>query len=182
MISFIKKYATRKNILFGIIYILITNLVLFPFFPKIISNVSFSIDWILDLKIGFDYETVIKSFELMQPEGRFIYKISTIFIDTPYAVIYGFTYSSIFYLLFDKNSKYKSLLLIFPIMISVFDILENLFIVNYINNYPNISDKMVFLGSIANQLKWIFAIITFIIFIIGLTKFLIKKKSLKTQN
>ena len=170
----LEKYSTLKNIIIGLIFIAFINIVAFPYFPTLFNINTFSVDSILDLKFGFSLEEIELIFGKMKEGGRNVYLFSTIIIDVPYAIIYGFIYSIIVYSLLKKakliNLKQISIL---PILISVFDLIENIGIIYFLNVYPNINENYISVFSLANKLKWIFAFIVFMV-IVGL---IIKKLS-----
>ncbi len=91
---------------------------------------------------------------------RYVYLLSTFLIDIPYAVIYGFVYAVLINFLLRKSSVKISFLMFLPLLISIFDVLENIFTVNFLLSYPEIPVRFVPLASISNRLKWLFAVLT----------------------
>ncbi|MCF6241574.1 MAG: hypothetical protein L3J74_09545 [Bacteroidales bacterium] len=89
--SFIKKKSNRKNIFLGILFIVVINVIVFPYFSSDTVNISS----ILDLRFGFSTDEVLTTLANMQEKGRKMYMFSTLLIDTPYAMIYGFIYAII---------------------------------------------------------------------------------------
>jgi len=112
--------------------------------------------YILDLQFGFDKHFVQNLMTELQPEGRKHYLLTTLFINTPYALII---------ILLGKKCGIKDRLLqyliVLPLLISLFDLIENMGIIYFIKSTPNISDGMVALFSLANQLKWTLLLLTF---------------------
>ena len=168
LIDSLEKYSNKKNILIGIGFILFVNIVAFPLFPKIYSDTPYLLTNILDVKFGFSLETILNSLSLMQEEGRDCYLFSTIIIDIPYALVYGFVYSFIIIFLFKKVSSYKSFkfLAIIPFFISLFDLIENFGIVYFINKFPIINSNIAYSISLSNQLKWGFSLLTFLLVLV----------------
>ena len=168
---FLKKYSRPKYIITGIIYILIVNMVLFPLF----SIPGIKLQNILDLHFGFNFNNVQKLMSHLQAEGRHQYLINTLFIDTPYAMIYGWVYALIIILLGSKarvKEQELKYFIILPLLIGFFDLIENAGIVYFIKYIPNISPKIVQMVSLANQLKWILAILTFFLVLWLIVKWL----------
>ncbi len=164
----LEKYANKKNIFIGVVIIILFNVVFLPMFPKLFTNQEIPLESILDLKFSYSSETSYQIFSNLGNEGRKIYRLSEIIVDTPYAVIYGFIYALIIFILL-KNNKLNGFiyLSIVPFLISFFDVLENTGVIIMISNYPKKLETINNLASLFTSLKWIFAGITFLI-IIGL--------------
>ncbi len=137
-----------RNIIIGIAIILMVNFVFFP--------LSVNTEYILDTHFGFPAYEVKRIFSALGVEGRKQYLLATIFIDIPYAIVYGFTLMFII----ARFSKNKTSLILLPLFISFFDLLENTGIILLLTSYPHIDNDIVVFTSVANALKWIFAIIT----------------------
>lgn len=167
MMTFLSKYSTKGNIIIGILSILFINLVAFPNFPKVFFGENLSFLTILDTQFGFSSEFVTNLFLSLNENGRTAYKYSTIFVDFPYPIIYSITYSLIFIKIFEKNKieRFKNFALM-PLGILFFDVLENLGIIHLINNFPNLNDKSIYLVSIFNQTKWLFALASLILLMV----------------
>ncbi len=172
MENFIEKHSTRKNIILGVVFILFINMVAFPFFPNIFFGKSLPINLIFDLQFGFDVDFTKDLLEQLGVNGRHIYLLSTLLIDTPYALVYGFIYAFIIYNLLKKNNLEQRFyyLSYIPFGSSIFDLSENFFIIKMINDFPAVKYNIVFIASISNQLKWSFAVVTVVIVIILLLK------------
>ncbi len=169
----IYKIATKRNLFIGLGFIVLVNAAVFPLVPKWFG-VSISIDKILDIQFGFDKYFVLSSLSSMGEKGREVYLLSTLVIDSIYAIIYGVTYT-IFFIFIAKDTSQKRIVF-FPFLISLFDLLENTGIVSLILNYPNISEMLVVFTSFANRLKWIFALLTIVLVIVFIAKRLLQSK------
>jgi hypothetical protein len=142
------------------------NAVLFPLF----SIPGIKPENIIDLQFGFDQHFVQNLMTELQPGGRRHYLLTTLFIDTFYALIYGWIYALILIFLGKKcgvKDRQLQYLIVLPLLISLFDLIENIGIIYFIKSTPNISVGMTTLFSLANQLKWTFAILTFLL-VLGL--------------
>ena len=170
--QFIKSIASIKNVIIGLILIMLFNTFFLPFLPRIFWGYHLPVDKVLDLKIAYNSLTVYNILDFLGFEGRRAYKYATLFIDTPYAVIYSITYPIIIYMLLKANNvlKYKYLIVI-PVFIGLSDLIENLSIVTLLNNYPEKMDFMVKISSMATSLKWIFAVLTFVIILLNILKY-----------
>jgi hypothetical protein len=178
----LNKYASKKNILIGILLIIVFNIFLLPKFSELFLNTKIDIKAILDIKFSYATTVAYSLFENLGESGRNAYKLSELFIDIPYAIIYGFTYAFVIIFLLNKNKiKKLNYLILAPLFISSFDILENTGIIIMLIKYPVKLDILCRLTSIFTSLKWIFASITFIIILVNLFylfifKLFIKKK------
>lgn len=178
--TFFNKYGTKKNIVIGVLLIFIFNVVLFPKFTELFLGTKIAITSILDIKCSYTTATAYALFSNLGKEGRYAYKISELFIDIPYAIIYGLTYTFILNS-FNKMKNYKYLIFI-PLFISFFDLLENTGIIVMLTKYPTKLATICNLTSIFTSLKWIFAIITLALFLTNLGYLLISKVFLKKYN
>ncbi len=172
-IKYLKRKSSSKNIILGIFFIFFVNLVLFPYFSTKTTN----FETILDVHFGFSLDVVLRNLSVMKEEGRKHYLYSTLFIDTPYALIYGFIYAFIIAALqTNKQNTHKlNYVILIPFIISFFDLFENIGIVYFVTKYPNINSKLVTIISISNQLKWVFALLTFILIVYLLLRWVIAK-------
>ena len=160
MLALINRLTNKKFLWFGILFILIVNVIIFPFFPKLFGITDFDVGKILDLQFGFDAGYVKDLLEDLGEKGRYVYLLSTLLIDMPYAVIYGFVYAVLINFLLRNSSVKISFLMFLPLLISIFDVLENIFTVNFLLSYPEIPVRLVSYASISNRLKWLFAVLT----------------------
>lgn len=164
--SFLEKLAINRNIFLGLLFVFFINTVAFPFFSSMLYKTEIPITIILDTQFGFSVQYVNNLFTQLGVKGRNAYFYSTVFIDIPYAMAYGFIYSFIFIkVLKFKNRfssfKYISLLAFF---ISMFDLIENIGIIYLIKIFPNYNSNYIEIISLANRLKWSFALLTLIMF------------------
>ena len=120
----------------------------------------------LDLELFYSKENVIENFSILGSDGRSIYVLSSILLDTVYPILYLSLFLGAYYKLF-KNSK---AILLVPITAFSFDILENLQITRLNLNFPNINETHVYLSSMATSLKWIAIAITVSVLIYGIIK------------
>ena len=182
LVNFLEKYANKKTIFIGIVFVILFNVVFLPKFPKLFTDNEMPIEYILDLKFHYSSEMAYNIISELGNEGRKIYKLSEILIDIPYAIIYGFTYAFIVIILLKTNKLYKlRYLSIIPLLISFFDILENTGIIIMISNYP---ENLEIIGNVTpffTSLKWIFAGITFLMIIGLLIHYVLFRVSLRVK-
>jgi len=177
MYQFLLRHSTKKSIYLGLIFILFINLIAFPLFPKLFFGSPIPVGEILDTQFGFSEEYVHNLLNTLESKGRKSYLLSTIFIDISYSLVYGFIYSFILIALLRKTNSHKYDVIIYiPFLISLFDCFENTGIILLILSFPDNCNLLVQLTSISNQLKWAFALITVLLFIILLLQKKVTKK------
>ena len=120
----------------------------------------------LDLELFYSKENVIENFSTMGPDGRSIYVLSSILLDTVYPILYLSLFLGAYFKLFRSS---KAILLV-PVTAFSFDILENLQITRLNLNFPNINETHVYLSSMTTSLKWIAIAITVLVLIYGIIK------------
>ena len=120
----------------------------------------------LDLELFYSKENVVENFSSLGSDGRSIYVLSSLLLDTVYPILYLSLFLGAYFKLFRDS---KAILLV-PIIAFSFDILENLQITRLNLNFPNISETHVYLSSMTTSLKWIAILITVSILIYGIMK------------
>ena len=120
----------------------------------------------LDLELFYSKENVIENFSTMGPDGRSIYVLSSLLLDTMYPILYLSLFLGAYFKLFRSS---KAILLV-PIIAFSFDILENLQITRLNLNFPNITETHVYLSSMTTSLKWIVIAITVSVLMYGIIK------------
>ena len=118
----------------------------------------------LDLELFYSKETVVKNFSAMGPDGRSIYVLSSLLLDTVYPILYLSLFLGAYFKLFRSS---KAILLV-PVTAFSFDILENLQITRLNLNFPNINETHVYLSSMTTSLKWIAIAITVSVLMYGI--------------
>ena len=120
----------------------------------------------LDLELFYDKNNVIKNFNAIGPDGRSIYVLSSLLLDTVYPILY----TSLFLGAYSKLFRSSKVILLAPITAFSFDILENLQITRLNLSFPNINETNVYLSSMTTSLKWIAIAITVLVLIYGIIK------------
>ena len=123
----------------------------------------------LDLEFFYNEGTVVKYFNAMGSDGRSVYVLSSLLLDTIYPILY----TSLFLGAYSKLFKSSQAILFLPITAFSFDILENIQITMLNLNFPNINETHVYFSSITTSAKWIAVIFAILILIYGIIK---KKK------
>ena len=120
----------------------------------------------LDLELFYSKENVVENFSTMGPDGRSIYVLASLLIDTLYPILY----LSLFLGAYSKLFRSSRAILLVPITAFSFDILENLQITRLNLNFPNINETHVNLCSMTTSLKWIAIAITVSVLMYGIIK------------
>ena len=120
----------------------------------------------LDLELFYSKEKVVENFSTMGPDGRSIYVLSSLLLDTVYPILYLSLFLGAYFKLFSSSK----VILLVPITAFSFDILENLQITRLNLNFPNISETHVYLSSMTTSLKWAAIAITVSVLIYGIIK------------
>ena len=120
----------------------------------------------LDLELFYSKENVVENFSTMGSDGRSIYLLSSLLLDTVYPILY----LSLFLGAYSKLFKSSKAIMLVPITAFSFDILENLQITRLNLNFPNISETHVYLSSMTTSLKWAAIAITVSVLIYGIIK------------
>lgn len=166
--TFFKSKSTLKNIVVGVVFILFFNFMLIPIISILLNDNGNFISNILDVNFSYTEDIVNTALSNMGENGRSFYIKFALLIDIPYAIGYGFIYSIIIIKLFEEfNNIFTDYIFVFPFIISIFDIFENIGIVIALIDYPTINSFLINLTSILTSIKWSFAVIVGIIIAIG---------------
>ena len=159
----IKKYlhlvsSTRSQI---IIFVLLNICgLIFIFLPyDIFANM-------LDLELSYSKENVVRNFNAIGSDGRSVYVLSSLILDTLYPILY----TSLILGAYIKLFKSSEVILYIPLIAFSFDILENVQITRLILNFPNINETHVYLSSMATSIKWIAISLAISVLIYGIIK------------
>ena len=120
----------------------------------------------LDLELYYGKENVVRNFNAIGPEGRSVYVLSSLLLDTLYPILY----TSLILGAYVKLFKSSGAILFIPLIAFSFDILENVQITRLILNFPNVNETHVSLASMATSCKWTTILITILVLIYGIIK------------
>ena len=123
----------------------------------------------LDLEFFYNEGTVVKYFNAMGSDGRSVYVLSSLLLDTIYPILY----TSLILGAYSKLFKSSQAILFLPITAFSFDILENIQITMLNLNFPNINKTYVYFSSMTTSAKWIAVLFVILILIYGIIR---KKK------
>lgn len=174
----LKKYANQRNILIGFSLIVIFNLVLFPIGLEKIQAITPNAAGPFDLEFSYTYQQALEMLESYTPEGRRIYTQSTIFVDVPYPIIYGITFTLLLLILlpwaFPGNTRIETLAAL-PFVIVMADFIENTGIILMLKTYPDEIGGYATFASTFSSIKWSLIVIMMLIIIGSAIKMLINR-------
>ena len=120
----------------------------------------------LDLELFYSKEDVVRNFNELGPDGRSVYVLSSLILDTLYPILY----TSLILGAYVKLFKSSAAILCIPLIAFSFDILENLQITRLVLNFPNVNETHVYLASMSTSFKWIAISIAISVLIYGIIK------------
>ncbi len=150
--------ATKSQITIFIL-LNICGLIFFLLPHNIFSNM-------LDLELFYSKEDVVRNFNELGPDGRGVYVLTSLILDTLYPILY----TSLILGAYVKLFKNSGVILFIPLIPFSFDILENIQITRLVLNFPNVNETHVSLASMSTSFKWIAISITISVLIYGIIK------------
>ena len=166
ILTFVGK-KTHLFILFGLT--LSFNILLTLFMPK---------EYALDLKFAYSFTEALQSLQQMDLKTRELYEIGVWALDFPYLVVYSLFFAGVLYRLFDKKT-----FVFLPFGVALMDVFENILVLRILQNFPDLTQSLVFSASIFTTAKWVLVAIMMTLVIVGLVRMIILKKySLQSQS
>ena len=177
--NYLFKRAGLKNILIWGSAFLFFNIIVFPVLGNRIDPAG---EYnMLDLFFGYSMGEAFSLLEGIGEGGRAAHLYATAFADMIYPFIYSIFLSLLLAQMIKKilsTGSYYSYFVIFPFFIMVFDFIENSAIITMILSFPDITETMAEVGSIAGIAKWCSTGLVIILVIIIAISILIKKITL----
>jgi hypothetical protein len=132
---------------------------------------------ILDLRFGYSIDDVKNYLDKLGNDGRNYYLNKFHFIDTFYPIVYCAFYLITLWYFVKKtiSKKWKYLILLLPIIGTICDYGENIFINSFIKGITNIREANVLMADIFTKIKFISVYGALLLIILLLTIFIIKK-------
>ncbi len=160
LFTWLWRHATKWRILIGVLLIVLTNTVLFPYFPALFGA-HIMPDQVLDIQWDYTPERVRQIFEEIGPAGRQATVWTTLVVDMPYLILYGLLYAAmITFLLAPYPIKAWRRLIYLPFGIALFDFLENLGILAMVGRYPASFSFLARLTTFVTKVKWSLVLLT----------------------
>ncbi|AXT55212.1 hypothetical protein J8L88_04830 [Aquimarina sp. MMG015] len=127
---------------------------------------------------GYDLDYVRELFSLLGENGRLTYLNNQIPVDMIYPLLFGLSYCLLLGYLLKKLNKLNSVynfLCLLPIIAGIADYLENIGIIVMLKNYPELTEVAVKSTSSFSLIKSISTSVLFIVLIVTLIIFGIKR-------
>ena len=130
----------------------------------------------LDFQSQYDSSTIQRIFDAYGQQGRTIYAWDLV-VDTFYPVLLSLA-AILFILLVVDNSKWQKLLILFPLIFAITDVVENAFFLSFLQMYPEFSPILVSMANFFTRIKlfaisiiylelYLFVILTILIFLLN---------------
>lgn len=156
MNPFLKKSQNKVLAILGLL-ILVFNLWLLPLGTD--GKIP------LDLKFGYDKEEAMRVLWEIGEDTLPKYRFGLLVTDMIYPFIYGGFLSLLLLRVWGKRW-----ILMFPVLLMLLDIDENLSILTLVDTFPQLSDSDVDRASLLTSAKWVMVGVTFSILIVGSIK------------
>lgn len=167
----LKKRATKGYIL-SLLAIMIVIGGGFSYFGQYLNTQANTQVEPLDLRLGYSYEEAMGFFELIGEEGRRNYFMVELLLDSVYPLVYSlFLCLLLIALLQARALRFEGQLYMFcflPFLIALVDYIENTAILFSIASYPDSSASLLFLASLATQIKWLLLTLVLAALLVGL--------------
>lgn len=132
---------------------------------------------------GYSLESASMLLDSLGSKGIQFYKEVQIRLDLLYPLGFIFTYSISNMWLFGKTEQWRvfgKVGAFFAVVAGLSDYVENFYILKMLNNYPDISEELVYSSSVATTLKSTATIFSLVLFLLGLILFVFS--GLKTRR
>lgn len=126
---------------------------------------------------SYSVDIVTRVLNQMEPKGVAVYK-KYFAADFFFVLTFGSLQIMLLNMVYKwiKNKNLKYILWTVPVLRGIFDIIENIMLLTVLNQFPIISERIVYISSIATGLKLLMIKIWTVIFIVGILGAIIKKK------
>ncbi|MEN2282635.1 hypothetical protein AAGF08_10900 [Algoriphagus sp. SE2] len=122
-------------------------------------------EYALDLKFAYSVDQAYYAISSLSKPDREIYRFGIFALDFPYMIVYGLlTIGLIYYMWHNK------VILLIPILIVFFDLIENILIVCILNSYPFERPVLAIMASVSTTSKWLFVGLLLLSLLIGLLR------------
>lgn len=163
MKDFLAHFSTNKNI--SLLFVLFLGFNLW-ILPSMMPG-----EKPLDLEIFYTSDEAYAKINRFTPQIRESYRMGLMVSDMVYPLVYGALFSFLIFRLW-QNEK----LVIFPLGILLFDVIENISIINILILFPEKSHFWGSLAGISTAIKWTFSALTILVVLSGIGKKIFLKK------
>lgn len=123
----------------------------------------------LDLFLfGFTEAQAMEVFGCLGEAGRAVYRAGELSQDTVYPVSYALFLSFTLWALSGLmvTGRKRFFLTLLPFVAMIFDFVENAYIVQLIDQYPELDASTLLKASVGNQMKWFFALVSIALIVV----------------
>ncbi|MFC3415317.1 hypothetical protein [Algoriphagus hitonicola] len=128
-------------------------------------------EFALDLKFAYSASDVFFALDSMGTDMREFYRIGIWLLDFPYMLVYTLFFTGVIYRLWGENK-----LLLLPVVIGFFDLLENVMVLYLLDTFPDIPGVLANMASFFTTSKWIFVLFMMASVLGGLIRMIIHRK------
>lgn len=125
----------------------------------------------LDLKFAYSVSDAFIALDSMGTNMRQFYRVGIWLLDFPYMLVYTLFFSGVIYRLWGESK-----MLLLPLVIGFFDLLENVMVLYLLNTFPDIPRVVANLASFFTTSKWIFVLFMMASVLGGLIRMIIHRK------
>lgn len=170
------RLANGRSLLILFLLFLLTTSVIFPLMSAIIEDPTGELEKI-DTKFFYTSTELYEILDAYGDQGRRVYALSHLTADVLFPLVYAFFFglliAYIFQRAFPKDSWVQQLNLV-PIMLLIFDLIENVSVVILLLAYPTQMEGLARFAGIITSVKWILAGITVALPVAGAAVWLIR--------
>lgn len=127
---------------------------------------------VIDLHFTYTPEKVYQLLEGYGPDGRSYYFFAETTADTVYVLIYTMFFLGLIVWIYQhkiSQSHILKSLLALPLLACCFDFLENICVLTLLTKFPERLDQVAVLSAVFTGGKWLFALLTLVTVVAGLT-------------
>ena len=147
--ALIKRWATQRNTFIALV-LLVVNIVLLDLSDRPLTALAGG-EPKLDLRFGYDLDTILLLFAAYGEGGRQLYFWNLI-IDTPFPILVALTTVLFVGLAFERQ-PWVLLLSVAPLVFMVTDLIENAFFIRMLATFPDINPGLAALSDALTRVK-----------------------------
>ena len=180
--NYLHKSANLKTLVLAFLAHLVFAIFIIPKAQSLIDTSQ--TQTLLDWRFGYSETQINAIFKAIGPVGRKAYLFYSAIIDVLYALVYSLSFSlllSVFFRNSFSKTHYFQYFNVFPFLVGIFDIFENVAITYLLIVFPSENHVMAKLASAFSLIKWGCTIYNLLLLMIGMfgwgfKNFLFKKR------
>ena len=167
--------ASLKMILFAFLAHFIFAVFIVPYSTSLID--PFKTQTLFELRFGYNSTQSYVILDALGSKGRNALLVYCLFVDILYALVYSISFSMLLSLFFRNSfsrNHYFNYFNVFPFLVGISDIFENLSLVFVMIKFPEKIDFLVRLASSFSLIKWGFMLYNLLLLLTGLFAWILK--------